>query len=196
VMQELLAGFRFVGQSRVLLMVVVLTLIAMLGAGALNALDIVFVSQRLHVSTALYGPLTAAAGVGTLIGAIVGGLIARKVTPRQILTGSVFLLGAGLVVYAFQTNFTLAIAIILIASAPQGAIDIGFTPLMLAVTPQTLMGRVQSVIETGMYGMSVISAALAGYLAQFMPVYIIYAVSGLLIAAAGVFGWFAIPEPG
>ncbi len=196
VVRELLEGFRFVGKSRVLLMVVILSLIAMLGAGALNALDIVFVSQRLHVSTVLYGPLTAAAGVGTLIGAIVGGLIASRVSARHILTGSVFLLGAGLVVYAFQTNFLLALAVIFIASTPQGAIDVGFTPLMLSVTPQTLMGRVQSVIETGMYGMSLISIGLAGYVAQFVPVYIIYAFCGLLIAFAGLFGWFSVPEPG
>jgi MFS family permease len=195
VMRELLAGFRFVGKSRVLLMVVILSLIAMLGAGALNALDIIFVSQRLQVSTVLYGPLTAAAGVGTLIGAIAGGLISRKVSARSILAGSVFLLGVGLVVYAFQTNFLLALAVIFIGSAPQGAIDVGFTPLMLSVTPQTLMGRVQAVIETGMYGMSLVSIALAGYVAQFIPVYIIYAFCGLLIALAGVFGWFSIPGP-
>jgi predicted MFS family arabinose efflux permease len=195
IVRELLAGFGFVARTRVLLMVVVLSLIAMLGAGALNALDIVFVSQRLHVSTALYGPLTASAGMGTLLGAIVAGLIASKVSSRHMLAGSVFLLGVGLTVYAFQTNFLLALAVIFIASSPQGAIDVGFMPLMLSVTPKTLMGRVQSVIETGMYGMSLISIGLAGYVAQFVPVYIIFACCGLLFVISGLFGWFAIPEP-
>lgn len=195
IVRELLAGFRFVARTRVLLMVVVLALIAMLGAGALNALDIVFVSQRLHVSTALYGPLTASAGMGTLLGAIVAGLIASKVSSRHMLAGSVFLLGVGLTIYAFQTNFLLALAVIFIASSPQGAIDVGFMPLMLSVTPKTLMGRVQSVIETSMYGMSLISLGLAGFVAQFVPVYIIFACCGLLFVVSGLFGWFAIPEP-
>ncbi len=62
VMRELGAGFSFVGRSRVLLMVTLLALIAMLGAGALNALDIVFVSRNLHVNGALYGPLAAVGG--------------------------------------------------------------------------------------------------------------------------------------
>lgn len=195
IVRELLAGFRFVARTRVLLMVVVLALIAMLGAGALNALDIVFVSLRLHVSTALYGPLTASAGMGTLLGAIVAGLIASKVSSRHMLAGSVFLLGVGLTIYAFQTNFLLALAVIFIASSPQGAIDVGFMPLMLSVTPKTLMGRVQSVIETSMYGMSLISLGLAGFVAQFVPVYIIFACCGLLFVVSGLFGWFAIPEP-
>ncbi len=102
----------------------------------------------------------------------------------------------GLVVFAFQTSFLLALAIIFIGSTPQGAIDVGFAPLMLSLTPQTLMGRVQAVIQTGMYGMSLLSIALAGYVAQFIPVYIIYAFCGLLIASVGLFGWFAVPEPG
>ena len=195
VMHELLAGLRFVGRTRMLLMIIILSLIVMLGAGALNALDIVFVSQRLHASTALYGPLTAASGGGTLIGAIVGGMIATRVGARRVLTGSVILLGVGLVIYAFQTNFLLALAIIFIGSAPQGSIDVGFTPLMLSATPQALMGRVQSVIETGTYAMSLISIALAGYVAQFVPVSIIFACCGLLITLAGLFGWFAVPEP-
>ena len=83
VIRELLVGFRFVATTRVLLVVTFLALIAMLGAGALNALDIIFVSRNLHASTALYGPLTAAGGLGALIGAIAMGL-SRKRWRRNI----------------------------------------------------------------------------------------------------------------
>jgi MFS family permease len=196
VMKELLAGFRFVARTRVLLMVTLLALIAMLGAGALNALDIIFVSRNLHASTSLYGLLTAAGGMGTLLGAICAGFVARKVAPNYILTGSVLILGMGLVIYAFQTLFTLALIINFVICIPQGGIDVGFGPLLLNSTPQTMMGRVQSVIETAMFGTSLISVALAGYFGQFIPVNIIFAIGGILIACAGLFGWFAIPQSG
>lgn len=65
---------------------------------------------------------------------------------------------------------------------------------MLNATPRAMMGRVQSVIETAMYGMSLVSVALAGYLGQFIPVYVIFAASGALIALAGLFAWFALPK--
>jgi predicted MFS family arabinose efflux permease len=194
VVRELFAGLRFVAQTRVLLIVMILVLIAMLGGGALNALDIIFVSQRLNVSTSLYGPLIAAGGLGTLLGAIGAGFVAKKVMPRHILAGSVFLLGLGLVIYAFQTQYFLALVVMFFTGIPQGGIDVGFTPMLLGTTPRSLIGRVQSVIETAMFGTSLISIALAGYFGQFIPVYIIYAVGGAFIALAGLFGWFALPK--
>ena len=194
ILRELLAGLRFVVHTRALLVVVFLILIAMLGGGALNALDIIFVSQRLQVSSSLYGPLVAIGGLGTLLGAIGAGFLSKKVMPRHILAGSVFLLGLGLVIYAFQTQYILAVVVMFITGIPQGGIDVGFTPILLGTTPRSLIGRVESVIETAMYGVSLISIALAGYLGQFIPVYIIYAIGGAFIALAGLFGWFALPK--
>ncbi len=194
VMRELFAGFRFVIQTRALLIVVFLILIAMLGGGSLNALDIIFVNQRLHVSTSLYGPLVAVGGLGTLLGAIGAGLLSKRIMPRHILAGSVFLLGLGLMIYAFQTQYILAIIVMFITGIPQGGIDVGFTPILLGTTPRSLIGRVESVIETAMFGVSLISIALAGYFGQFIPVYIIYAIGGVFIAIAGLFGWFALPK--
>ncbi len=72
-----------------------------------------------------------------------------------------------------------------ITGIPQGGIDVGFTPILLGTTPRSLIGHVESVIETTMYGVSLISIALAGYFGQFTPVYIIYAIGGAFIALAG-----------
>jgi MFS family permease len=195
VIRELLVGFRFVGTTRVLLMVTCLALIAMLGAGALNALDIIFVTRNLHASASLYGPLTAVGGLGALIGAIGAGFVARKIAPKYILTGSVFILGVGIIIYSFQTWIIMAMIINFLICIPQGGIDVGFGPLLLNATPQAMMGRVQSVIETAMFGTSLISVGLAGYFGQFIPVPIIFAIGGSLIALAGIFGWFTLPKP-
>jgi predicted MFS family arabinose efflux permease len=195
VIRELLAGFRFVATTRVLLMVTFLALIAMLGAGALNALDIIFVTRNLHASASLYGPLIAVGGLGTLIGAICAGLVSRKMAPKYILSGSVLILGVGIVIYSFQTWIIMAMIINFLICIPQGGIDVGFGPLLLNATPQSMMGRVQSVIETAMFGVSLISVGLAGYFGQFVPVNIIFAIGGALIAISGIFGWFALPNP-
>ena len=195
VMRELGAGFSFVGRTRVLLMVTLLALIAMLGAGALNALDIVFVSRNLHVNGALYGPLAAAGGLGALVGAIGAGLLASKISPRRMLTVGVFLTGLAILIYSFQTIYIAGLLFNFLAGVPQGGIDVGFGPLLIRTTPRTMMGRVQSVIDTAMFGISLLSIALAGFFGQFIPVNVIFAIGGILILAAGLFGWFAIPEP-
>src|SRR5215472_6789017 len=57
-LRELLAGLKFVVVTRIVLMVTLMALIAMLGAGALNALNIVFASKNLHMASAFYGVVT------------------------------------------------------------------------------------------------------------------------------------------
>jgi len=192
-MKELLAGFRFVGKTRVLLMIVILILIAMIGAGALNALDVIFVTHNLHVGASLYGPLAGVSGIGMLIGAIGAGIAVRKLKPKYLLVGSVLLLGVGIIIYSFQTWYFAALIINFLLAIPNGGIDVGFAPLFLAVTPNTMIGRVQSVIETAVYAASLISIALAGYFGQFIPVSIIFAIGGASITLAGIFGWFTLP---
>jgi predicted MFS family arabinose efflux permease len=194
IVSEVYAGLRLIARSRVLYMVMILALIAMLGAGALNALDIIFVTQRLRVSASLYGPLTAIAGLGTLSGAILIGVFANRIKPSILLSGCVLWLGIGIAIYAFQTWYVLALVIYFLSCLPQGGIDIGFAPLLLNATPRAMMGRVEAVMETGMSGISLLSVALAGFFGQFVPVYIIFAVCGALIALAGVFGFIALPK--
>src|SRR5579875_3693617 len=175
VIAELFDGFKYVAKSRTLFIVIIL------------------VTRNLHTSASYYGPLTALAGLGTLIGAIIAGIVAKRATPRMILTGSVFLLGVGIILYSLQTWIVSALIIIFVMSIPQGGIEVGAGPLLMQATPRMLMGRVQSVLETAMYGMSLLSIALAGYFAQFIGVNIIFAVGGVLFALGGVVGWLGIP---
>src|SRR5262249_600556 len=99
------------------------------------------------------------------------------------------------VIYSFQSWYVIGLIINFLMSVPQGGIQVAFGPLLINATPKDLMGRVQAVVETGMSGVSLISVILAGYLGQHFPVAVVLAGCGILIALAGLFGWFAIPEP-
>jgi predicted MFS family arabinose efflux permease len=178
----------------VLRSVLMVTLMAMLGAGALNALNIVFASKNLHLETAFYGVLTAVSGLGGLLGVISAGILSRWISPRQMLSGSALLIGVGFAIYSFQSWYVAGLIICFFMSIPQGGIPVAFGPLLLGATPKEMMGRVQSVVDTSMSGVSLISVALAASLGQFLPVGVILTGCGILIALAGLFGWFAIQE--
>jgi MFS family permease len=193
-LRELFAGLQFVAVTRTVLMVTLMALIAMLGAGALGALNIVFVSTHLHMATAFYGVVTAVSGLGGLLGIILAGMLSRWIAPRRILSGSALLIGVGFVIYSFQSWYVAGLVICFLMSIPQGGIPVAFGPLLLNATAKEMMGRVQAVVDTSISGVSLISVALAGYLGQFLPVGLILAGCGLLIALAGLFGWFAIQE--
>jgi MFS family permease len=195
ILNELLAGLKFVAVTRIVLMVTLMALIAMLGAGALNALNIVFVSKNLHMATAFYGVVTAVSGLGGLLGIILAGILSRWIAPRRILSGSALLIGVGFAIYSFQSWYVTGLIICFLMSIPQGGIPVAFGPLLLNATPKDIMGRVQAVVDTSMSGVSLISVVLAGFLGQFLPVGVILAGCGIVIALAGLFGWFAIQEP-
>ena len=194
ILRELVAGLKFVVVTRTLLMVTLMALIAMLGAGALNALDIVFVSRNLHMDTAFYGVFTGVGGVGALLGVIIAGIASKWISSSRMLNGSAFLIGIGFVIYSFQNWYVAALILCFIMCIPQGSINVAFGPLLMNATPKEMMGRVQSVIDTSMSGVSLLSVVLAGYLGQFLPVGTILMGSGLLIALAGLFGWFTMRE--
>lgn len=193
VLREMLEGFIFVGKTRVLLLVAILAMIAMFGAGAINSLDIIYVSQRLHANPNLYGYVTAASGLGALIGALVCGVLAKRISSRVMLAGSLIFCGIGIVIYALQTWIVLGVIFAFIISLPQGGIDVGFTPILMSVTPRRFMGRVGSILDTGISGATLLAIALCGALGNFVPVYLLLLVGGVLITIAGTFGWLALP---
>ncbi len=176
-------------------MVTLMALIAMLGAGALNALNIVFASRNLHMATAFYGVLTAVGGLGGLFGVIFAGILSKRISPRKMLSVCALLIGVGFAIYSFQSWYVAGLIICFLMSIPQGGIPVAFGPLLLGATPKEMMGRVQAVVDTSMSGVSLISVALVGYLGQFLPVGVILMGCGILIAMAGLFGWVAIQEP-
>jgi predicted MFS family arabinose efflux permease len=194
ILRELFAGLKFVVVTRIVLMVTLMALIAMLGAGALNALNIVFVSKNLHMATAFYGVVTAVSGLGGLLGIILAGILSRWIAPRHILSGSALLIGVGFAIYSLQSWYVAGLVICFFMSIPQGGIQVAFRPLLINATLKEMMGRVQAVVDTGMSGVSLISVILAAFLGRFLPVEVILTGCGLLIAMAGLFGWFAIRE--
>jgi predicted MFS family arabinose efflux permease len=193
-LRELFAGLKFVTVTRTVLMVTLMALIAMLGAGALNALNIVFASRNLHLTTALYGMLAAVGGLGGFLGVILAGVISRWIAPGRILSGSALLIGIGFAIYSLQSWYVAGLVVCFLMSIPQGGIPVAFGPMLLLATPRALMGRVQAVVDTSMAAVSLISVALAGYLGQVLPVGMILMGCGLMIVLAGLFGWFAIRE--
>jgi MFS family permease len=194
ILRELLAGLKFVVVTRTVLMVTLMALISMLGAGAMSAVNILFVSKNLHMAAGFYGVVTAVSGLGGLLGIILAGALAKWIAPRRLLSGSAMLIGVGFILYSFQSWYAAGLVICFLMSMPQGGVQVAFRPLLINATLKEMMGRVQAVVDTGMSGVSLISVILAASLGRFLPVSVILLGCGLMIALAGLFGWFAIQE--
>jgi MFS family permease len=193
VLQELVGGLHFILRTRTLFALVILVFITALGSGAMSTLHILFVSQNLHVSLAFYGTLMTVGGIGFLLGSLLASPVAKKASNKQLLIGGVVLEGLGVMLYSQQTQFPLALIVYFLLYLPQGLSEVGFTPLIFSVTPNSLIGRVQAAINALYSGLVFLSALLAGMLGPMAPASLIFLANGVLILLGGILGWLMIP---
>ena len=198
---EFRAGADFLFKSPLLRTMLVLSIIAWLGGGALAALDIFFVTQNLHTPPALYGVLDTALGVGTILGALLAGALGERLGLTRVLWGSVLALGAGILIYARLTSFVPALVLIFFVGIPFAMLSVVSGPLLLRATPQALLGRVSALFNPFSTLATFIGAAAAGAIASaltghfhriflglaFGPVDTIFLGAGLLLLIGGLY---------
>jgi len=189
---DLVAGCRYIVTTPLLQKLVLVPLITSLGFGTLQAVEVIFLRDRLHASTTFAGPLSASIASGMLLGTISAGILAKWMPKIPFLAGAVFLLGTSTIIYALQTVFLVALIAYSVMGFLLGNLLVTYLALFMSVTPRHMMGRIMSVIQMGTSAMLIISSAAAGYLGQFLPVHLIFIVSGLLIALAGLVIWFSL----
>lgn len=205
-LHEMAEGIAFTLRSHILRTLALITGVAMLGAGAINALDVFFTTHNLHTPLSLYGLLSTVFGVGLIIGAVLAGALAQRFGLARTLWSATIITGALLIVYARLNSFGAASVTLLIMGVPLAAIDVAGGPLLLRETPERLVGRVSSIVAPIGTVATLVGAALAGYadstlLAGFSahalgmtfgPVDTIFAIGGALILLSGLYAMMGL----
>ena len=204
--REIGEGVGFLFRSRILRTLTLVTGVAMLGAGALNALDVFFTTRNLHTPLALYGLLNTALGVGLIAGAVLAGALAQRIGLARMSWLSTIAVGLLVIVYARLDSFGTAAVALFFTGVPLAALDVVGGPLLLRETPERLVGRVASLITPISTVATLAGAALAGYLDSsvlsgftarlggmtFGPVDTIFCVAGALILVSGVYAMLGL----
>jgi MFS family permease len=200
-LREFAEGIRFFGSSRVLMTILLAGIVALLGAGALNALDLFFVTQNLHTDPSLYGILGAAGGAGGLLGAVLASIFAQRLGVARMFWLALTAMGVFAIGYARLTSFAPALAVNLLFGFCNGPINVAIDPLILHVTRRDFVGRVMAVLLPAINLASVASIALAGLLAStllhgfhatllgitFGPIDTIFTGTGILVMLSGLY---------
>jgi MFS family permease len=206
---ELADGLRFFARSRFLVALVVVVMIAALGTGALNTLNVFFVTRNLHAAPRLYGFISTAFGIGAIAGSLLAVPAVRLAGARRLTCLGLLAGGALIFAYAQQDTFAGGLILLAAASVPVAMLNTALTPLLLSAAPPAYLGRVMAVVNPAGQLASMVSVLAAGWLAStvlpgldvsfaglhFGPVSVILAAAGLLIALAGVYAYVALPRP-
>lgn len=204
--EDLREGVGFVLRNRIIRTVLITATIAMLGAGATNALDIFFVRQNLHAPYALYGLLSGGFGAGLLAGGIGAPAVIARLGLLRTFRVTTVMAGVLFVVYSRMNGFAPALVLYALLAVPVAMLNIAIQPILLTLTPSRLMGRVEAVLNPVVSLATVLSmggAGLAdstfmrGFHARFLgmtfgPVDTIFTVSGLIVLCASLYGWVAM----
>jgi len=210
VLRELGAGLRFFVGERTLMALLVASVLFTFGGGAIDALDIFFVTGNLHAPAGYYGFLGAAQGVGAIGGALLGAAFAERIGLTRAFTLSLLLTGLGHVVYARMTGFWPAAVLLCALGVPNAAFNVALGPLLLRVTPRELVGRVSAVLMPAVNLSLLLLGLLAGYLDStalrgfhavllgmaWGPLDTIFAASGLLMVAGALYACVAFRATG
>lgn len=202
-------GISFFVHSKVLMALLGSVTVYTLGVGALNVLDVFFVTDNLHSAASWLGTLGAAFAGGSLLGALLIGVIAGRFSDSRVYWVCMVATGAGILVYSRLTALPLGLGMMVALGLPVGAVNVVVSPLLLGVTPEKLLGRVVTVIGPVQQLASITTMALAGFLAStvlngmsvrvaglhFGPVDTIFGVAGLIMITGGLWAARLLRSP-
>lgn len=197
--EEFLQGIRFTFHHPVLRTLLIGVFFTAMGAGAINALMVFFLAENLHTSVTLIGILDTAYGVGIIGGALFTSAVVRRIGLLRTFSFAVMCIGGMFILLARMTNLELTLLCMTILGLFQGTVSVTGGPLILKVTPREFIGRAVSVLNPFATIASLLSIALAGYLASTLlrtfhrvlfgfsigPIDTIFTVAGVLIMLGG-----------
>jgi MFS family permease len=201
-------GLRFVVHSRLLVGVLALMVVGQLGTGAMNTLDVFFVTRNLHAAPKYFGLLATAEGIGAIIGGLMSGMVVRRIGARTLTCLGAVVGGLFVVLYARQTVLPAGLVLMVLIVVPFTMLSTALMPLVFKATPPQYLGRVGAVLTSANTLSMMASMAVAGFLVstalrnfhatvigiRMGPIDLIFTVSGLLIVAAGLVALLALPS--
>lgn len=207
-LSDFTAGLRVFAGSKFLVALLVIAVIGQCGMGALNTLNVFFLTDNLHASSQLYGYLGTALGAGGIVGALCAGRVVQWIGAKATTWVGLMVGGALVVVYSRQTGFVAGVVLLIVLIVPITMLNTALTPLLLASAPKEYLGRVLAVFYPITQLSAMLAALLAGWLASsalrdlsgslagvaFGRIDAIFTVAGLLVIVAGVYARLALPQ--
>jgi MFS family permease len=160
VLRRSLAGFETIGRNHMLRTVVGVFAVQMLAFGLLNVFLVTIALQELHIGDAGAGWLTAALGLGGILGGALTVSLAGRKLAGPLGFGMLLLGGAYLLIGAFSSE-PLALLAMLAMSVGGCYVDIATFTLLQRAVDEAVLARAFSVIGTIIVGALLLGGALA-----------------------------------
>jgi MFS family permease len=201
--QSLREGARLLLGNRLLLSLTLAISVASLGTGAVNVLEVFFVTDVLHQRAALLGFLNATFAVGMIAGMVAAPWLERRIGTPRIFVWGLLLAGLFLVGYSRTVALSDALALYFLVAVPIAALNTTFVPLFMRHVPEHLLGRTSVALQIFPTIADLLAVSAAGWLVSsvlrgldvhvlgttFGPVDSMFALAGALFVVTAVAVW-------
>ncbi|HEX4428746.1 MAG TPA: MFS transporter [Frankiaceae bacterium] len=187
---QLREGFAYVRRTPSL--VVPLGMMAVIGMLAYEFQVVLPVVARstFHGGAQAYGFLTAAMGIGAVIGGL--GVASRAFTGTRALVWAATIFGGVILLAAAAPNLALAcVAMALVGAGSVGFLAIGNATLQLSASPM-MRGRVMALWAVAFLGSTPIGGPIAGYVSQHFGGRAGLILGGISCLVAALGGWYVL----
>lgn len=184
--REIRIAAKWLWGHRALRSLLVLTMAANITVMAYWAPLVVVAQERMGVAPRFYGLFLSVLALGSLAGAGLARVVARKLGSQDGIGLAAAAFGAAVVMVGLATSWVIGVA----ATAAIGVSIVVWSVLAISLRqsliPDPMMGRTTSLFRAGTWGLMPIGAILGGAAAEYLGLWTPYAIFGgmMIIAAA------------
>lgn len=178
--KDLAEGFRYVWKSRVLRTLCYVFMIAGMGVGTIQALQLFIVTERLGMPKEFLQYMLMVNGAAMLIGGGVVAAFAKRVPPQALLAVGMLVGALCAVVVGYSQSVPLTLTMQFINGLVFPCIHIGISTMMLRWSHESIIGRVNGVLNPMFMGMMVVAMSVAGPLKAAFSIIQIFTGAGVM----------------
>jgi predicted MFS family arabinose efflux permease len=167
--QEIADGLRWLWSQRLIRFMAFLTG-GVNVVGAAMPLILIVLSKELGASDADVGIVFSIGGMGAILGSLVGGQLQRRFSFGQVVSGSLWILTALFFLYLAAPSFIVVGIVTALAFSAGPIYNVAQFSYRVALIPDALQGRVNSVFRLIGFGFMPLGAALSGFVIELIGV--------------------------
>jgi MFS family permease len=181
-------GLRFARHDPFVSRLLIVQSLASFAVGATSAMLVVLAERHLHLPPAGFAWLVGAIGVGALIGPLIPNVLATDYRDARWLFVPYVIRGIGDVLLAIATPLPLAMLILFVYGLNTSTGMVVFSSTVQGVVPDTVRGRVFTLLDVSWNTMRLLSLAVGGLVVDTLGIQPLFWGGGALLALAGVLG--------
>jgi DHA3 family macrolide efflux protein-like MFS transporter len=179
-LEDIKAGFRYVGSSIILRNLGGTFIAAGLGLGLIQPLGIFLITERLGKPEEYLQWFLLVNGVDIIIGGVLAMSFSNKVSPQKLLAFGMVINSLAIITMGLSSDYWLTLALQFIGGLAFPCINIGINTMMMQNTEQSFIGRVNGILTPMFMGSMVVTMLLSGVLKNTISLVPLYVISGLL----------------